>query len=303
MVAYLKEQNVITSDATPINISETAGYIKKNDGTYDDKRTFADKAYDYDGVWLFWWDIKGGSSNINVYDTMAYNDNVMVIGGGFYTLPATAYSGCYAIAFKDVVEAEFSYMSDGSEAQGQDESNEDFATRKAAGISAAKEKIATKLAVFNAIDNTIPSVDYYRSISVLAQQLLKAGLITNQEFAKPTNLNSVYTYTYTTTVNEETVEKTGYVALATSAYQYGNITIYYFNTKDSLFSYYTYSAMWTNLNENKTTDVYYNASGSSYTPSQEYKCTGTAYDENGTTLTYSVDGVYGNFAISVAEEA
>jgi hypothetical protein len=61
--------------------------------------------------------------------------------------------------------------------------------------------------------------------------------------------------------------------------------------------------MLSNLKESKTTEVYYGSSGW-YVAGQVYKYNADkAYDENGTTLTYSVDAIYGNFAISVAEEA
>jgi hypothetical protein len=290
MVTYLKEQHVIDTTATGIDINATAGYVKKYDATYEEVVKVADKAYDYNDVWLFWWDLSNNSEYTDTYTSMKNNSGNIVISGGQYSLPTTAYSGCYAIAFKSVVEVDRSLAYDA-------EVDADWAayqTRRTEALNKAKADYSSQLDVFNSIDNTPTSIDYFTSMTDLSTRLQKAGLITVQQLGNPTDLNKVYTFG---------TDNSSYVVLATTAYQFGDITVYFFDTSDSYFSYYTYSYMLSNLKESKTTEVYYGSSGW-YVAGQVYKYNADkAYDENGTTLTYSVDAIYGNFAISVAEEA
>jgi hypothetical protein len=293
MVAYLKEQNVIASDAEGVDMNTTAGYFwnatdKNNESPAN---AFAEKAYDYNGVYLMWWDISNGTSYSQIYEYLSSRGRV-VIGSGEYTLAYASVRGCYAIGFSDLSATMDQYEAGGSEYQDYADGKEtynDFSARKTAH--------ATQLAVFDAIDDTPTSVDYFTSINDLSEKLYKARLITIDEFVKPVDLNAVYTYN----------DGANYVSFAPVAYQYGDITVYYFDTTVTYYSYSTFPIMLSNLQENKTTTVYYDNKGwgySWYSADGIYKYNeNKAYDENGTTLTYSVDAIYGNFAISVAEEA
>jgi hypothetical protein len=295
MVSYLKEQKVIEADAQGVDMNTTAGYLwSGSDHNYaSSARAFADKAYDYNGVYLVWWDIANGSSYTDVYQSINVNGRAIFAGGAF-TFATASVNGYYAIGFSDFSKTMDQYQSGGSEAQKEGESSSDYDARQNAALKAAKAEHSSQITLFEAIDSTPPSIDYFTSVDQLSAQLFHAGLISIQQLSSPVDLNAVYTFGS---------DNSSYVALATNAYQYGDITVYFFDTSNSLYSYYTYSYMFTNLQKDKTTEVYYGSSNW-YTEGQVYKYNeNKAYDENGTTLTYSVDGIYGKFAISVAEEA
>lgn len=87
--------------------------------------------------------------------------------------------------------------------------------------------------------------------------------------------------------------------------KYGKITVYYFNTGDSLWDFYTFKTMFDNLKENKTTNVYYGQWNYINTENPEnslYKYDGDKmYSAEGTQLEYNVDFIIGNFAFSIEE--
>lgn len=283
LVTYLTEKGVIDAAASPVDINTTAGYLKKYDGTYDDFVAIADKAYDYNGVWLFWWDIANGSEYFDYWSGLKTNSGTVVVAGGEYTVPTTIYSGCYAIAFKEVVDTDRSLVWDYT----GDEPYEDFTVRREAGMNEVKAKYADEIAAFEAIDDTPSSIVFYTSITELAVALQKAGYISVADLASPQDLNTVYT-----DANGSSV------ALASAAEKYGKITIYYYDTSDSWFMwnnfYNTYNEFRQNLQADGTSSARAYCEVAAWT-----------YDvytlESGEELVLSADLVVGNFAVAVED--
>lgn len=243
----------------------------------------ADKAYDYNGVWLFWWDIANGSEYFDYWSGLKTNSGTVVVAGGEYTIPMTTYSGCYAIAFKEVVDTDRSLVWDYT----GDEPYEDFTVRREAGMNEVKAKYAEEIAAFESIDATPSSIVFYTSVTELAVALQKAGYISVAELASPQNLNTVYT-----DANGNSV------VLASTAEKYGKITIYYYDTSDSWF-------MWNNIyNTYNEFQQNLQADGSSSARAY-YEVASWTYDvytlESGEELVLSADLVVGNFAIAVED--
>lgn len=117
MVEYLTEKGYISKDAKPVNINETKGYLTDNTGGEFTETHIADKANDYDGLWLFWWDQENQSDYYAVYNDMKVNAGTILLGGGAAMLPTSAQNGAFAIAFsedfanKDAVIADFKGLS------------------------------------------------------------------------------------------------------------------------------------------------------------------------------------------------
>lgn len=103
---YLKAGGVIESTENPVNINETEGYVTDNTGGQFAVAALADKACDYDGVWLFWWDLENQTEAYEVYDSMKANAGVMVYMGGAAILETKAHKGAFAIAFAEGFEKE-----------------------------------------------------------------------------------------------------------------------------------------------------------------------------------------------------
>lgn len=104
MISYFKQEGFISEDCEPVNINETSGYLKDNTGgQYTDTRV-ADEAYDYDGLWLLWWDQENKSDLYENYESMSMNQGTIVIAGGAAILETSAQSGAYALAFSDDYE-------------------------------------------------------------------------------------------------------------------------------------------------------------------------------------------------------
>lgn len=101
MVSYLEEKGFIKKDCEPVNINETSGYLQDNTGGQYTDTKVADKAYDYDGLWLFWWDQKNQSDLYENYESMGMNQGTIVIAGGAAILETEAQNGAFAIAFSD----------------------------------------------------------------------------------------------------------------------------------------------------------------------------------------------------------
>ena len=58
-------------DCEPVDINETTGYLTDNTNGEFTETKVADKAYDYDGLWLFWWDLEN-KVDIGGGGTIAY---------------------------------------------------------------------------------------------------------------------------------------------------------------------------------------------------------------------------------------
>lgn len=101
MVKYLEQEGFITEGSEPVDINETAGYLKDNTGGEFTETKVADKAYDYDGLWLFWWDQENQTDMYEKYESMAVNGGTIVLGGGAAVLETEAKNGAYAIAFSE----------------------------------------------------------------------------------------------------------------------------------------------------------------------------------------------------------
>lgn len=116
MVNYLKAKGYIDEKAEPIDINVTKGYLTDNTGGQFTETQVSDKAYDYDGLWLFWWDLDAKTDNYEIYQGMAVNSGTIVLGGGAAILQTEARNGAFAIAFsedyanKDAVIEDFSSL-------------------------------------------------------------------------------------------------------------------------------------------------------------------------------------------------
>lgn len=101
MVAYFTEQEFISKDSKPVDINATDGYLVDNTGGEMTDTAVADKAYDYDGLWLFWWDPENETDFTQVYNDMKVNANTILLGGGAKLLEVSAVNGAFAIAFSE----------------------------------------------------------------------------------------------------------------------------------------------------------------------------------------------------------
>lgn len=100
MVAWLTDKGFIEKDAVPVDINETTGYLTDNTGGQFTEIQVADKACDYNGLWLFWWNPEGGDYD-QVFSDMANNAGTILLGGGAAFLETDAVNGAYAIAFSE----------------------------------------------------------------------------------------------------------------------------------------------------------------------------------------------------------
>lgn len=274
MVAYLQAEGVIDADAEGVDMGENPGYVVKYDGTTEDVMTFADKAMDYNGVYVIWFDLEGGEYTNN-YNSMAVNDGIIPIMGGMYTVKTAACNGCFAIGF----------------AEEYDEAQAEAATAALAAVDSAK-----------------PSLSLY-SLDELVMALQKAKLISVQDMASEDSINDDYSYVaegrdwvgiYDEEENPDGTEdgytepydKTFYVNTASEGKHYGAVTIYYYNTTDSMFEYSGEALTWNELLANQAADgsstaaVYYDPDGD-----WEYEAFPDA--------SIFVDYICGNFAVSV----
>ncbi len=101
IVAYLKDGGVITDDKNPADINNAEGYVTDNTGGDFPSAEIADKAWDYDGLYLFWWDLENPGDLKGNYDSLANNNGVIVIAGGAAVLETAGYNGPFAIAFSE----------------------------------------------------------------------------------------------------------------------------------------------------------------------------------------------------------
>lgn len=117
MVEYLTAKGYIAEGTTPVDINTTEGYVEDNTGGDFPVATVADRAEDYAGLWLLWFDAETPSelytSNFEYIDM---NAGMIVIGGGAAVLQTAAWNGSFAIAFagdyaqKDAVIADFNAL-------------------------------------------------------------------------------------------------------------------------------------------------------------------------------------------------
>lgn len=99
MVAWMTQEGYIPEGTQPIDINTTEGYITDNTGGSFPTAVLADRAEDYDGLWLFWWDLENTTEAYEVYQNMKMNSGVMMIEGGAAVLQTAGHNGAYAIAF------------------------------------------------------------------------------------------------------------------------------------------------------------------------------------------------------------
>lgn len=116
MVSYLTGRGYIAKGTTPVDINVTAGYVTDNTGGDMPLATVADRAEDYGGLWLLWWDTANPSEAIEFHDNLDFFDGIIVVAGGACILETSAHSGAFAIAFaedyakRDAVLADFNAL-------------------------------------------------------------------------------------------------------------------------------------------------------------------------------------------------
>ena len=102
MVNYLKAKGFIAKDAKPVDINTTPGYVKDNTGGEIPCFEIADKAEDFGGLYLFFWD---GAKNSQLYqdryENAVINGNTVVYMGGACVMSLEDINGYFGIAFKD----------------------------------------------------------------------------------------------------------------------------------------------------------------------------------------------------------
>lgn len=102
MVAYLTSKGFIAEGTTPVDINTTPGYVTDNTGGEMPFSTVADKAEDWGGLWLFWFDGANQSEcYTNNFANIAANSGMIVVMGGANILQTAGYNGYFAIAFAE----------------------------------------------------------------------------------------------------------------------------------------------------------------------------------------------------------
>ena len=281
MVAHLTEKGVISADAAQVDMLATAGYLKKYDGTFEDTYAFADKAIDFGGVYLIWWNLAEPTAAYDCYSSMQMNGGTIVVMGGMYTVNATPVaSGSFALAF----------------AEGYDE--------------AAK---TAALDVFNAIDATAYSLKYMSGTTDLAMAMMNAGLLAATDIAGAVNMNAQYVYTCMRqdwvgyeqspeTGYGDPYETTDYAVVATQAYTFGNVSILYFAAADvAETSWYPHMVSIFNQIMDSSTLTPYCRPNTDWTYAPYTVDAEGNYSAEGTNLEIAVDGLFGRFAIIVNE--
>lgn len=102
MVGYLTAKGYIAKNASPVDMLTTEGYVTDNTGGDMPFVPFADKAQDYGGLWLMWWDAAAPSEAYeSCFKNIAMNSGTVVYMGGAAVLQTAAYNGSFAIAFAE----------------------------------------------------------------------------------------------------------------------------------------------------------------------------------------------------------
>lgn len=113
MVTYLTEKGYISSEASPVDILTTEGYLTDNTGGSIPYAPVADRAADYGGLWLFWWDTENPSeAYLECFENIAANGGTIVYGGGAAILQTEAVNGSFAIAFAEEYEKKDAALAD-----------------------------------------------------------------------------------------------------------------------------------------------------------------------------------------------
>ncbi len=271
VLAYLIEKGVIAADVTPVDMNVTEGYITDNTGGQMPVAAIADKANDYNGVYLLWWDMKNPTDNIGSYTGLKLNGMVVIMGGAATFDKISANSGCFAIGFAE---------------------------------GTAEATVTAGVEAFNAIDKTANSLDYMTSAVELATALKEAGLIEGKDIAGAKDLNGAYTYKTTTSDWDDAkgdwgdpYEIDATVFLASEAMQFGKVTIFYFDTLGGLWG--DLEMVYNELQSSNTIKPYCQLTmDSEYIP---YTHKDGVYDAAGEALSITVDAVYGRYAIVISE--
>lgn len=102
MVEYLTAKGYIAEGTSPVDMLTTEGYVTDNTGGSFPTAPFADRAEDYDGLWLMWWDSETPSeAYTSCYTSMAMNNGAIVYMGGAAVIQSAAWNGNFAIAFAE----------------------------------------------------------------------------------------------------------------------------------------------------------------------------------------------------------
>ncbi|MBQ6117127.1 MAG: hypothetical protein IJL08_07365 [Oscillospiraceae bacterium] len=101
IVSYFKEKGLIAEDAKPIDINTTAGYVTDNTNGEMPFVDIATKAEDFDGLWLFWWDVDNLGETAEVYENMAYHPDLILIQGGAALMEIKGFKGVCAIGYAE----------------------------------------------------------------------------------------------------------------------------------------------------------------------------------------------------------
>lgn len=205
IVAKFVEEGVIGADVTPVDINTTPGYLKDNANNGNPNTSVvkvADIARDYNGIYLFWYDLKNfnnSTSMKSIYDSLKLSaqlsengEATLVIEGGHYTLPLDKVVGTYAIAFSSTVE------------------------------EATKTKA---LEVLSAIDSTKPQSLAYYEIGEFLTILKDKGYWKMNE---QVDLNRLTEYSYPGK-DWQGNDVTRYNSVASAAYECNGVRVLYFN--------------------------------------------------------------------------
>lgn len=280
MVAHLTEKGVIAADAAQVDMLTTPGYLKKYDGTFEDVWNFADKAVDFGGVYLCWWNLAEPTDAYSCYTGMLQNSGNIVVQGGMYVVNAIATPyGSFAIAF----------------AEGYDETAKTNA-----------------LAVMDAIDATAYSLTYMSGTTDLAMAMMKAGLLASADIAGAVDMNTLYSYTcmrqdwvgyeQSETGYGEPYETTANAWVASQAYTFGKVSILYFAASDvAEGSWYPYFVSIFNQIKEQGTLTPYTRPGTDWTYAPYTVDAEGNYSAEGTNLELEVDALFGRFAIIINE--
>lgn len=280
MVAHLTEKGVIASDATQTDMLTTTGYLKKYDGTFEETYAFADKAVDFGGVYLCWWNLVEPTDAYGCYSGMASNGGSIVVNGGMYVVKVAFESyGSFAIGF----------------AEDYDET--------------AKENAKS---VMKAIDSTAYSLKYMSGTTDLAMAMMKKGLLVATDIAAGVDMNATYAYTCqrkdwvgydkSETGYSDSYETTDNAYVATKGYDFGKLTILYYAPADvAENSYSTYLvSIWKQIQEKSTVTPYCRLTTDwDYTP-YTVDAEGN-FSAEGSALEIPVTAVFGQFVIIINE--
>lgn len=98
MVDYLTQKGYIEEGTEPVDMLTTEGYVTDNTGGEYSTAPFADRAEDFGGLWLMWWET-GSEAYENCFANVAMNGGTIVYMGGAATVDTAAVNGNFAIGF------------------------------------------------------------------------------------------------------------------------------------------------------------------------------------------------------------